>query len=112
MIEPGHLQAARDLGLHRQNLQQKLRELDRTVIGVGVKGSTSKLLPPACDEFLFYENLDGVDAPQAKVIRRGKDQPVSKEQDLDGLDDLVAGEQVTEPPRLGGTEDSTGGTGQ
>jgi hypothetical protein len=67
----------------------KLRELNKQVIGVGLKASTSALLPPACDEFLFYENLDGVDAPQAKVIRRGKDQPVSKEQDLDGLDDLV-----------------------
>jgi hypothetical protein len=26
-----------------------------------VKASTSALLPPACDEFLFYENLDGVE---------------------------------------------------
>ena len=38
-------------------LVQKLRELDRQVIGVGVRDSTSKLLPPACDEFLFYDNL-------------------------------------------------------
>lgn len=38
-------------------LVQKLRELDRRVIGVGVRDSTSKLLPPACDEFLFYDNL-------------------------------------------------------
>ncbi|MDH3499647.1 MAG: NYN domain-containing protein [Acidimicrobiia bacterium] len=38
-------------------LVQKLRELDRRVIGVGVRGSTSKLLPPACDEFLFYDSL-------------------------------------------------------
>ena len=38
-------------------LVQKLRELDRRVIGVGVRSSTSKLLPPACDEFLFYDNL-------------------------------------------------------
>jgi hypothetical protein len=29
---------------------------------VGVKASTSNLLPPACDEFLFYDNLAGVDA--------------------------------------------------
>lgn len=35
----------------------KLRELDRKVIGVGVRQSTSKLLPPACDEFMFYDNL-------------------------------------------------------
>ena len=38
-------------------LVQKLRELDRRVIGVGVKASTSNLLPPACDEFMFYDNL-------------------------------------------------------
>lgn len=38
-------------------LVHKLRELDRHVIGVGVRDSTSKLLPPACDEFLFYDNL-------------------------------------------------------
>ena len=41
----------------------KLRELDRHVIGVGVKGSTSKLLPPACDEFLFYDNLVDTSEP-------------------------------------------------
>ena len=41
-------------------LVQKLRELDRSVIGVGVRASTSKLLPPACDEFMFYDNLVNV----------------------------------------------------
>jgi len=40
-------------------LVQKLRELDRRVIGVGVRDSTSNLLPPACDEFMFYDNLVG-----------------------------------------------------
>lgn len=35
----------------------KLRELNQRVIGVGVEGSTSQLLPGACDEFLFYERL-------------------------------------------------------
>jgi uncharacterized protein (TIGR00288 family) len=43
-------------------LVHKLRELNKRVIGVGVKASTSALLPPACDEFLFYDNLAGVDA--------------------------------------------------
>ncbi len=42
-------------------LVYKLRELNRRVIGVGIRASTSKLLPPACDEFLFYENLEGVE---------------------------------------------------
>jgi uncharacterized protein (TIGR00288 family) len=42
-------------------LVHKLRELNRRVIGIGVEAATSTLLPPACDEFLFYERLDGVD---------------------------------------------------
>lgn len=41
-------------------LVHKLRELDRHVIGVGIEASTSDLLPRACDEFLFYDRLEGV----------------------------------------------------
>ncbi len=44
-------------------LVHKLRELNKKVIGVGIKASTSALLPPACDEFLFYESLEGVEGP-------------------------------------------------
>ena len=40
-------------------LVSKLRELNKRVIGVGMKGSTSKMLPPSCDEFIFYDRLDG-----------------------------------------------------
>ena len=52
----------------------KLRELNKVVIGLGVSGSTSAMLPPACDEFLFYEQLAGVDPPVAKR-RRGRPVP-------------------------------------
>lgn len=52
-------------------LMHKLRELNRRVIGVGVRDSTSDLLPPACDEFLFYDNLEGVETP-AEKRRRAK----------------------------------------
>jgi uncharacterized LabA/DUF88 family protein len=44
-------------------LVHKLRELNKRVIGVGVRASTSALLPPACDEFLFYDSLEGVERP-------------------------------------------------
>jgi hypothetical protein len=47
----------------------KLRELNRRVVGIGVEASTSALLPAACDEFLFYERLEGVE-PRA-VPKRG-----------------------------------------
>jgi uncharacterized LabA/DUF88 family protein len=52
-------------------LVHKLRELNKRVIGVGIKDSTSALLPPACDEFLFYDTLDGVDVPAGSSRRRG-----------------------------------------
>ncbi|HEY5890864.1 MAG TPA: NYN domain-containing protein [Acidimicrobiia bacterium] len=61
-------------------LVHKLRELNKKVIGVGVKASTSALLPPACDEFLFYENLEGVeplrpDTPPQPESTPGDSQP-------------------------------------
>jgi NYN domain/OST-HTH/LOTUS domain len=46
-----------------------LRALNRRVIGIGVKGSTSALLPPACDEFLFYDRLPGVAEPAQRGAR-------------------------------------------
>jgi uncharacterized LabA/DUF88 family protein len=53
-----------------------LRALNRRVIGIGVKGSTSALLPPACDEFIFYDRLPGVGdlAPQ-RASRSGNGKP-------------------------------------
>jgi hypothetical protein len=64
-------------------LVHKLRELNKKVIGVGVKASTSKLLPPACDEFLFYDYLEGVE-PRTKV---GKVE-AEKEPEEKGVTDL------------------------
>src|SRR4249919_4397941 len=54
-------------------LVHKLRELNRRVIGVGVEASTSALLPAACDEFLFYERLEGVEVkkPAKRAAKRG-----------------------------------------
>ncbi|HXY93618.1 MAG TPA: NYN domain-containing protein [Acidimicrobiia bacterium] len=52
-------------------LVHKLRELNRRVIGVGIEASTSALLPPACDEFLFYERLEGVEPAEPRRGTRG-----------------------------------------
>lgn len=38
-------------------LVSKLKENDKSVIGLGVKNSTSNLLISNCDEFIFYEDL-------------------------------------------------------
>lgn len=49
-------------------LVSKLRENAKTVIGVGVKNSTSDLFISNCDEFLYYDDLVRTEA--AKTRRR------------------------------------------
>jgi len=51
-------------------LVSKLRENAKTVIGIGVKNSTSDLLIANCDEFIYYDDLVRETAP-AKRRRRG-----------------------------------------
>lgn len=55
-------------------LVSKLRELNKRVIGVGLKGSTSAMLPPACDEFLFYDRLEGIPQRNNKRMESGRKQ--------------------------------------
>src|SRR5689334_9656740 len=60
-------------------LVHKLREMDKRVIGIGVQSSTSALLPPACDEFLFYDRLPGVEpALAARRARRAEPPPTAE----------------------------------
>src|ERR1700753_4307946 len=46
-------------------LVSKLRENDKTVIGVGVKNSTSDLFISNCDEFIYYADLVRKDRSRA-----------------------------------------------
>jgi uncharacterized protein (TIGR00288 family) len=57
----------------------KLREMNKRVIGVGVEGSTSELLPGACDEFLFYGRLlgPGSGEPSARQRKKRRDDDAS-----------------------------------
>ena len=50
-------------------LVSKLRENAKTVIGIGVKNSSSDLFINNCDEFIYYDDLVRVEAPRpaAKV---------------------------------------------
>ena len=52
-------------------LVSKLRENAKTVIGVGVKNSTSDLLISNCDEFIYYDDLVRVQ-PKKKAATRKK----------------------------------------
>lgn len=54
-------------------LVSKLRENAKTVIGVGVKNSTSDLLIANCDEFIFYDDLvREVEARKQKAKKAAK----------------------------------------
>jgi uncharacterized protein (TIGR00288 family) len=62
-------------------LVSKLRENAKTVIGVGVKSSTSDLLISNCDEFIFYDDLvmKGERAPRRRRREAGaKTEPSAK----------------------------------
>ena len=53
-------------------LVSKLRENAKTVIGVGVKNSTSDLLINNCDEFIYYDDLVRELERKAPSRKRGK----------------------------------------
>jgi uncharacterized LabA/DUF88 family protein len=104
-------------------LVHKLRELNKRVIGVGIKASTSALLPPACDEFLFYETLEGVDIPEAAVprgrrparaAREAAPATVPEEEEAEGQEEAAAPGNVDELTVLiartvAGLEQTSGG---
>ncbi|MBI2312042.1 MAG: NYN domain-containing protein [Betaproteobacteria bacterium] len=54
-------------------LVSKLRENNKTVIGVGVKNSTSDLLIANCDEFIYYDDL-----VREKAKKQGKKKAPAK----------------------------------
>jgi len=66
-------------------LVSKLRENAKSVIGVGVKSSTSDLLMNNCDEFIFYDDLVAERKPARRRPRggkgRGKTPPSSEKSD-------------------------------
>ncbi len=54
-------------------LVSKLRENNKTVIGVGVKNSTSDLLIANCDEFIYYDDL-----VREKAKKQSRKKPAAK----------------------------------
>jgi len=46
-------------------LAQRVKRLNRYVIGIGVAGSTAKSLAAACDEFVSYDDLPGIARDEA-----------------------------------------------
>ncbi len=60
-------------------LAQRCKRLGRYVVGVGVAGSSSKALAAACDDFVIYDALPGVEvpapAPKARSSKPAEEEP-------------------------------------
>ena len=61
-------------------LVSKLRENNKTVIGVGVRSSTSDLLVGNCDEFIFYDDLVKADEARKKAASKKSAEVTAKRQ--------------------------------
>jgi hypothetical protein len=92
-----------------------LRALNRRVIGIGVKGSTSALLPPACDEFMFYDRLPGVSELPPRHAKTGngrarpapQPQPEAPQKSRNGGRDLQEVQRVLTQTLAGLTQSGT-----
>lgn len=61
-------------------LAQRCKRLGRYAVGIGVAGSSSRMLAAACDEFVVYDSLPGIPTPapepearQQKRTRKGQE---------------------------------------
>ena len=78
-------------------LVSKLRENNKTVIGVGVKNSSSDLLISGCDEFIFYDDLVREPGGQPRRGRKRAEKPASEEKHAAAANAPVAEEQAAAP---------------
>src|SRR3954471_17779567 len=68
-------------------LVSKLRENNKTVIGVGVKSSTSDLLIANCDEFIYYDDLVRQNEKKQRTRRRRRESaPAGEDKRQEGID--------------------------
>lgn len=51
-------------------LVSKLKENNKHVIGLGMKGSTSELLRDNCDEFIYYEDLERYEQDEQEAVKQ------------------------------------------
>jgi uncharacterized protein (TIGR00288 family) len=63
-------------------LVSKLRENAKTVIGVGVKNSSSDLLIANCDEFIYYDDLVRADEQKRRAAKKRRESaPAGEDKD-------------------------------
>jgi uncharacterized protein (TIGR00288 family) len=72
-------------------LVSKLRENAKTVIGVGVKNSSSDLLINNCDEFIYYDDLVRQDEQKRRAAKKRKEAAPAAQDKKQEAFDLMLG---------------------
>ena len=71
-------------------LVSKLRENAKTVIGVGVKNSSSDLLISNCDEFIYYDDLVRQDEQKRRSTKKRKESaPAGEDKKQEAFDQIL-----------------------
>jgi uncharacterized protein (TIGR00288 family) len=71
-------------------LVSKLRENAKTVIGVGVKNSSSDLLISNCDEFIYYDDLVRQDEQKRRTTKKRKESaPAGEDKKQEAFDQIL-----------------------
>ena len=71
-------------------LVSKLRENAKTVIGVGVKNSSSDLLIANCDEFIYYDDLVRADEQKRRAAKKRRESaPAGEDKKQEAFDLIV-----------------------
>src|SRR5919199_3262731 len=71
-------------------LVSKLRENAKTVIGVGVKNSSSDLLIANCDEFIYYDDLVRADEQKRRAAKKRREQaPAGEDKKQEAFDIML-----------------------
>ena len=81
-------------------LIMKLRELNKRVIGLGTRRSTSRLIVEACDEFIFYDTLRKETTQRTRRRSEGADKPtksLSREDAMELVTEALAALQREDP---------------
>jgi len=72
-------------------LVSKLRENAKTVIGVGVKNSSSDLLIANCDEFIYYDDLVRQDEQKRRAAKKRKESaPAAEAKKQEAFDQVLS----------------------
>jgi uncharacterized protein (TIGR00288 family) len=71
-------------------LVSKLRENAKTVIGVGVKNSSSDLLIANCDEFIYYDDLVRADEQKRRAAKKRRESaPAGEDKKQEAFDLMI-----------------------